>query len=169
MLPSFVSSKKEEKKEKKNQNTKMHLCLSHRQNQAPTSPFLLLPRARHRRRNPPGWSRLLFPHSTLFSRVPSFLPPLGGRKTVPPTESLPIPRIKEKIYIKILTPIRSQGGNTAISLLSKQLSSHLCSCWGGCQENVGTGAASQQPKLIRVPSLSAPPGLQPGRGSSEPS
>ena len=87
---------------------------------------------------------------------------------MPPAQILPIPRIKEKIYIKILTPIRSKAGNTALSLWSKQLSNHLSSGWCSCQENVGIGAASQGHKLIRVPSLPAPPGLHPECGSSEP-
>lgn len=78
------------------------------------------------------------------------------------------PESKEKYILQILTPIRNKAANTAISLWSKQLSNHPSSGWGSCQENVGIAAFSQWHKLIRVPPLPAPPGLQPGRGSFEP-
>lgn len=118
------------------------------------------------RNNPPGWSKLVFPYCTLLSTVPSFLPPSRWQKDRSPAQMPPIPRTKEKVYLKILTPISNRAGDTAISLWSKQLSNHLSAGWGSCQGNVGNGPASQTRKLIRVPSS---PGLQPGYGSPEPS
>lgn len=72
VLPRFVLQKEKIK------SIKRHLSLSHRQ--TPTSLLLPLPRVCHRRKNSPGWSRLVFPDSTLFSKVPSFLPPSRWQK-----------------------------------------------------------------------------------------
>lgn len=72
VLPRFVLQKEKIK------SIRRHLSLSHRQ--TPTSLLLPLPRVCHRRKNSPGWSRLVFPDSTLFSKVPSFLPPSRWQK-----------------------------------------------------------------------------------------
>lgn len=151
------------KQKGKNPHTKVGLRPPRRQ--MPSGAFLLLPRVcQGRRNNPPGCSKLVFPYSTLLSRVPSFLSPLGGRKTAHQLRCLRFSESKNKVYINILTPIRNKAGDTAISLWSKQLSNHPSAGWCSCQGNVGIGTASQTHELIRVPSL---PGLQPGHGSSE--
>lgn len=100
-----------------------------------------------------------FPYGTLLSRTPSALPPLGGTDCSP-VQTPPIPRIREKVYIKILTAIRSGAGAAALSLGSKQLSSPLSAGPCGCQENVGQILPADT-QVHQGPS-------QRGPGSSEP-